>query len=1448
MAHIPKYPPKPPPAQPAYVNVHGEPFDVHTLRRLGMPRLADAAYIEQAAPAEILEPAAAPSAAELETVFDALCLAGGPRGKNWLAHFLRHLDTRSARGEPFTLAEVEASLAVLRSGQRVASTANSGPEVPEAQRLQRLPALLATPVAATAWRAWVRASAHPHQPPSAAPTATFVRSDEPPALARLALYSGMGLDAFLQARTVLGQAAHPQTLATAVLKPFMPALFERMDDGLRQHLLTNFAATFDMEEPIWQPLMAWAQARLHSDAGSVPAEMRGVLAECCLHAGDMAACNAALVGMDGASAGLVRAAQQAWAGHWGVANTDFGVALKEMARVTRQRRGLASAALLRWVVLSLMAQNDAASWAAARKFCVAESGSRTPESYHGWGMWAHAIAVRLGDEPMKTGVFEPQRFGSGPLAEEGSAERVILAAWLGHRPAGWTAADLDSLVRARHAAGRAWQADLLRQACARLGWAVPVRAGSDGSAWPVSYYGRAQDAWQDALAAIAALGAKPGAEAPGAVPTTLQWHLRLDAEGRSTEVAPMERVMGARGLGKAKPVSLTRVKKSERLDPRDATVARCIGASRWLSSQLAIDVTAATVALVGHPGLYFSDAPEQPVDLREALPVLEVQRQRSAQGDECFVFKLADPLLAIAPPKLGYDFMGSDEGAEAERRNGLRVFSDGPGSARLIRISPAQRRVAELVAKQWAVPVAAQEQLDAALRVLAGHFQLHSDADGGQAVAPESRLRAQLSPSGDGLLMRLLVQPFGSFGPAVVPGRGRARLMTLHEGLSLSTERDLAAERTHQMAVLDALPFLADDEPGDCSWRLDDPEQALQVVERLPQLPGLAGVDWPRGKPVRVISVAPKGLKVSLSSGTDWFAIDAELRVDETRVLSLQRLLQLVDESRRGRFVALGEGEYLALTDQLRQQLADLKAMGQTSGQGLKLPATAAAWLAQTLEGSTLTGDKVWSRRLSLLDEAAALNPVVPATLQAELRNYQTEGFAWMARLAHAGLGACLADDMGLGKTVQTLALLLVRAALGPQLVIAPTSVCANWVAESERFAPSLRVQWYGQGGGERATMLAAAGEGDLIVASYALAQQDVEEFAKLTWATLVLDEAQALKNAATKRAKSVATLNAGFRLALTGTPVENRLADLWSIMNLLNPGLLGSSGQFTERFAGAIERDRDEATRTRLRRLISPFLLRRTKAQVLPDLPPRTEIVHRIEPGPEERSFLEATRRSAIERVASLAGQTGDAGAGQQATFHVLAELTRMRRAACDPRLVAPELGIVGAKVQEFEQLALELVAGRHKALVFSQFTDFLALLGQRLQGAGIRYQYLDGSTPAAERGKRVAAFQRGEGDLFLISLKAGGFGLNLTAADYVLIVDPWWNPAAEDQAMGRAHRIGQQRPVTVYRLVTAGSIEERIVEMHQSKRSLADGILEGQDSSAPLGADDLRALLRGM
>jgi SNF2 family DNA or RNA helicase len=445
-------------------------------------------------------------------------------------------------------------------------------------------------------------------------------------------------------------------------------------------------------------------------------------------------------------------------------------------------------------------------------------------------------------------------------------------------------------------------------------------------------------------------------------------------------------------------------------------------------------------------------------------------------------------------------------------------------------------------------------------------------------------------------------------------------------------------------------------------------------------------------------------------------------------------------------------------------------------------------------------------------------------------------------RLAQAGFGACLADDMGLGKTIQALAVLQARAGGGPAMVVAPTSVCGNWLAEIRRFAPTLNALIYGEG--DRAALIESAGPRDVVIVSYTLMLQSQETFAARTWYTLVADEAQAVKNAGAKRSLALFDLRADFRMALSGTPIENRLAELWSIMRFCNPGLLGTLSRFNERFATPIERNRDRDAQRMLRRLIAPFVLRRTKAEVLQELPPRTELLLTITPEPAEAAHYEALRRVAVAAAesAAIGEQSG------QAHLHILAQLTKLRRAACDPRLTNPDLGMVGAKVRAFAELAAELAANGHKALVFSQFVDFLTLLRAPLDAAGIRYQYLDGATPAAERSRRVAAFQSGEGDLFLISLKAGGYGLNLTAADYIVIADPWWNPAAEDQAMGRAHRIGQLRPVTAYRLVSKGTLEERIVELHHDKRALAEGVLgeSATDAALPSNAE-LIALMRG-
>jgi SNF2 family DNA or RNA helicase len=483
---------------------------------------------------------------------------------------------------------------------------------------------------------------------------------------------------------------------------------------------------------------------------------------------------------------------------------------------------------------------------------------------------------------------------------------------------------------------------------------------------------------------------------------------------------------------------------------------------------------------------------------------------------------------------------------------------------------------------------------------------------------------------------------------------------------------------------------------------------------------------------------------------------------------------------------------------------------------------------ALTDEEGTVSADasaKKWRERL---DDAFRRAPAVPRGFQGELRDYQIEGFRWMSRLGAAGLGACLADDMGLGKTVQIIALLLHRASQGPALVVAPTSVCEGWCRELERFGPTLRVRRaFGPARGDAMTGWKRR---DVVVTSYTLLQQDAVTFQAPEWATAVLDEAQLVKNAETLRAKAAMGLRAEARLVATGTPVENHAGDLHSLFAFLNPGLLGTQKEFLARV------DRGGDVWRSVKRQLQPFILRRTKAEVLADLPPVTEIQRDVYFSPGEAKLYDSVRRAALDKLVDGTGRD---------RIRMLAELTRLRRLCCHPGLVSPEAGLTSAKLESFLELAEELVAAGHRALVFSQFTDVLALVRPLLEAKQISYQYLDGSTPTHQRSAAVDAFQAGEGDLFLISLKAGGFGLNLTGADYVIHLDPWWNPAVESQASDRAHRIGQTRPVTVYRLVNAGTIEERIVELHRDKRDLADAVLADTDKSGKLTAKEMRALL---
>ncbi|MEO8297602.1 MAG: DEAD/DEAH box helicase [Burkholderiales bacterium] len=1248
-----------------------------------------------------------------------------------------------------------------------------------------------------------------------------------------------------------------QVLDAAVMATVDAALFERLHPSLRlsvltqgvMHLVSGWAVTVNLD------LTALATALLAEDTSPATLPLLALLAELRLHAdadvsaGDIAPLLAPLQASGdaqwAASAQALLAAQAALAGRWAEAEQGFDAALGVLRKLTGKRRGLLGPLPMTLYVLSLLAQQSPAHLDKALRACLAESGKREPVPDQPFGLMAAALQMRSGQRPREPGWFAPQTHG-GHVAQL-DWWRWLMRAWLkeGSSPEPLPAGQADAAQRlqARLAHGG------LQGLCAQLEAALRVLAGE---AAPAGFFvASVQEGWQRKLDALRAVVEPEAAralrsEAKDAPVTRLLWLLRIDEQGQVLGLQPQEQSRGTRGWGKPREVPLSRLQRTaEALSPQDATLARCIRQDTN-SRQWRIDLATALAALIGHPCLAFEERPSQFIALHEAGPELDVVRE----GELLRVRML--PTLHALSTTLRYGASVIEQ-REAEALRALTVLPDGPQRARLVRLTPAQQRVAQLLGPQGLeVPQQGAAQLQEVLRGLGTHFQIHADdahaAQPAREVPAEPRLRAELTPVGDGLQLRLVAAPFGADyaadGPRLIPGRGRAHIVATLRGEALGVQRDLVRERSHLETVLDACPMLIDLPPeAPCEWTVDEPDQVLALVERLGPLNALMSLDWPQGKAVRVDNAGLGSIKLQVKSHQDWLAVQGELQVDEQLVLSLKQLIAFAGGS-KSRFMPLGAGRYLALTQELRARLDDLSAVTESHKDGVRVPGLAAGWLDDALAGAQVEHDKATTERIYRLARARDLSPALPATLQATLRPYQEEGYVWAMRLAEAGLGACLADDMGLGKTLQALAVLLARAAGGPALVVAPTSLIGNWQAEARRFAPSLRVEVYAES--DRAAVIAQARDHDVLLVSYQMLQQDAEAFAGKDWHTLVLDEAQAIKNAAAKRSQAVFELRSAFKLALSGTPIENRLAELWSIMRAVNPGLLGTPARFNERFAALIERQRDGQAERTLRRLIQPFILRRTKAQVLDDLPPRTELLLHVEPEPREKAHYEALRQDAL--AAAQKSLSGDAPG--QAHLNVLAQLTKLRRAACDPRLVSPGLGWPGAKVQAFGELATELVANGHKALVFSQFVDFLALLREPLDAAGIAYQYLDGSTPAAERTRRVNAFQDGEGELFLISLKAGGFGLNLTVADYVVIADPWWNPAAEDQAAGRAHRIGQQRPVTVYRLVNQGTLEARILDLHKDKRELADSVL-ASDDSLPGGMvpapEELLRLMRG-
>ncbi|WP_217476822.1 DEAD/DEAH box helicase [Stutzerimonas stutzeri] len=720
------------------------------------------------------------------------------------------------------------------------------------------------------------------------------------------------------------------------------------------------------------------------------------------------------------------------------------------------------------------------------------------------------------------------------------------------------------------------------------------------------------------------------------------------------------------------------------------------------------------------------------------------------------------------------------------------------------------------------------------------------------------------------------------YGTTPVHGKAKAgeRVRQTEGTRVLSMARRPEAEQTlrQQMKQLGFRPALRQSQalPKDSAEMFELPNEAAWLHFTQTQLPQLREQGWQivlqPGFAYDLTPVDAWYVELDEAAEGSWFDLELGIIVEGERISLLPVLLGLIrrspallspqalaqrgdDETLR---VQLDKGragdeaplQVLLPFGRLKPILATLSELylrEQSGAEPLRLEHADAARLAQldSLEMQWHGGEHLrdFAQRLRNYRQQAV---TLPSSLNAELRPYQLDGLRWMQTLRSLGVGGVLGDDMGLGKTLQTLAHLLVEKESGrmdrPSLVVMPTSLIPNWQDEAERFAPTLKVATLH--GSARQQQFERLEEYDVLLTTYALLPRDIERLADTPLHVLVLDEAQNIKNARSKAAQAAGRLNARQRLCLTGTPLENHLGELWSLFHFLMPGWLGDAKRFTREYRTPIEKNGDSDRLQHLTARIKPFLLRRRKEQVARELPAKTEMLHWVELSPAQRDFYETVRLAMDSRVRAEIDSKGLA----RSQIVILDALLKLRQVCCDLRLVKEDLtkparGSTSGKLDSLMQMLTEQLAEGRRILLFSQFTSMLALIEEELRAHAIDYVQITGDTQ--DRRTPVRRFQNGDVSLFLISLKAGGTGLNLTAADTVIHYDPWWNPAAENQATDRAHRIGQDKPVFVYKLIARDTVEEKIQQLQRRKAELAAGILDAGNSAGwQLDPADIDAL----
>ncbi|MBQ2452685.1 MAG: DEAD/DEAH box helicase [Bacteroidales bacterium] len=774
------------------------------------------------------------------------------------------------------------------------------------------------------------------------------------------------------------------------------------------------------------------------------------------------------------------------------------------------------------------------------------------------------------------------------------------------------------------------------------------------------------------------------------------------------------------------------------------------------------------------------------------------------------------------------------------------VTVDDNGVYHVIAMSPEQRVVIDGMLKTGSIPATALASLKQTLEKLDGLVELHTDlANLGRMEEKEGApvLAVRVKPSGDDYEMTVQAAPLTEGMARFSPGEGGASVYDTLNGHTVAVRRDLVSEYENY----DLLRTFFESEIGVPyesyqTARFSASEHLLALMSFVHDNPQAFFMEWPEGEILKFKDSSEfKDVDISVTTNVNWFEVEGSVTLSGKK-RSLEEILEMWKDSDVEGYLRVGEREYAKMSKTLQKHLAAISGLGKPDRKGrISVPTVQVGTLAKILGdegGLHAEMDEGFKGLLARMEAAYESSPELPVGLNATLRDYQMQGYQWMVRLDCWGAGACLADDMGLGKTVQALAFLLHKKDIGPSLVVAPKSVVPNWASEADRFTPSLKVTILNEIS-DRKTALESAVAGELFLVSYGVLVTSVDILKAVNWNVVCLDEAHQIKNRTTRMSQAAMALNAGSRVILTGTPVQNHLGELWNLMQFVNPGLLGSWTHFKDKYINGPEMD--DYKREMLKGLTQPFILRRTKEEVLGELPDKVSYEHMVHLSGNEMAVYENARQ--LLEVKYKKNKTrAERAMVQDVKVEFFAECTRLRLMANAMELVNSGWKGGSSKVDALKDILSTLMdSGDNRVIIFSQFTSFLEIIGRMLVKQGYQYLYLDGSTPLKERSMLVTKFQSGLCPIFLVSLKAGGLGLNLTAANYVIIADPWWNPAIEKQAEDRAHRMGQERAVTVIRLVAQHTIEEKILRLHETKRELSDTILEGTDRSFKLSMDDV-------